>query len=54
LNVMGEVGRVYYMGVDLLLILFLYCSTWLLLVCILNGTSCIMTQFMYFFYTFGM
>jgi hypothetical protein len=27
LNVMGEVGRVYYMGVDLLLILFLYCST---------------------------
>jgi hypothetical protein len=35
-----EIGRVYYTGVDLLLISILYCSTWLLLGCDLNGTPC--------------
>lgn len=37
-----EVGRVYLLnrGVDLLLISFLCQSTRLLLVCVLNGTSC--------------
>jgi hypothetical protein len=34
-------GKVYYTGVDLLLISFLYRSTWLLLGCVLNGTLCI-------------
>jgi hypothetical protein len=29
-SVTGEVGRVYYTGVDLLLVSFLYRSTWLL------------------------
>jgi hypothetical protein len=36
----GEVGRVCYTGVDLLLISFLYRGTWLLLVCVLHGTPC--------------
>jgi hypothetical protein len=35
----GEVGRVYYMGLDLLLIYVLCRSMWLLLGCILNGRS---------------
>jgi hypothetical protein len=38
LSVMGEAGRVYYMGEDLLLITFLYHSTQLLLDFIVNGT----------------
>jgi hypothetical protein len=41
LNVTGEVGRVNYAGVDLLLGLFLYRATKLLLGSVLNGTSCI-------------
>jgi hypothetical protein len=40
-SVMWEVGRVYYTGVDLLLISFLYRSSWLMLSCVLNGTSCV-------------
>jgi hypothetical protein len=39
-SVTGEVAKVYYTGVGLLLILFLYRSTWLLLSCVLNGTPC--------------
>jgi hypothetical protein len=39
-SVMGEVWRVYYTGVDLLLISFLCRSAWLLLGCVLNSTSC--------------
>jgi hypothetical protein len=35
-----KVGRVYYTAVDLLLISFLYRSTWSLLGCVLNGTPC--------------
>jgi hypothetical protein len=35
--VTGEVGNVCYKGVDLLLISFLYHSTWLLLGCVLNS-----------------
>jgi hypothetical protein len=37
----GEVGRVYYMGVDLLLISSLYFSTWLFLGNVLHGKACI-------------
>jgi hypothetical protein len=37
-SVMWEVGRVHYMGVDLLLISFLRCSARLLLGCVLNWT----------------
>jgi hypothetical protein len=40
-SVTRETGRVYYMGVDLLPISFLYRRTWLLLGCVLNGTPCI-------------
>jgi hypothetical protein len=39
-NIKGEVGRVYYTGMELLLISFFYRSTRLFLGCILNGTSC--------------
>jgi hypothetical protein len=39
-SVMGEVGRECCMGVDLFLFSFLYCSTGLLLGCVLNGTPC--------------
>jgi hypothetical protein len=38
-SVTGEAGRVYYMGVDLILISVLYRSMWLFLSCVLNGTS---------------
>jgi hypothetical protein len=41
-SVTGEVGRVYFTGVDVLLVLFLYRSTWLLMGCVLNGTLFIM------------
>jgi hypothetical protein len=37
LSITGALRRVYYMGVDLLLISFLYCSMWLLLGCVLLG-----------------
>jgi hypothetical protein len=37
-NVTGEVGRVYYTGMDLLPISCLYRSTWMMFGCILNGT----------------
>jgi hypothetical protein len=36
----GRLGESIYTGVDLLLISFLYCSTWLLLGCVWNGTPC--------------
>jgi hypothetical protein len=39
LSVTGEVGRVYYTGVDLLLISFSYRNTWILFGSVLNGTS---------------
>jgi hypothetical protein len=39
-SVTGKVGRVYYTGVDLLLILFLCQSTLLFLNCVLDGTRC--------------
>jgi hypothetical protein len=38
LSGMGEAGRVYFMEADLFLILFLYCSTQLLLGFVLNCT----------------
>jgi hypothetical protein len=38
-SVTGVVGRVYYTGVDPLLISFLCNSSWLLLGCVLNGTA---------------
>jgi hypothetical protein len=39
-SITGKVGRVHYAGVDLILISFLYRSTWLLLGCVLNGALC--------------
>jgi hypothetical protein len=39
-SIAGQFGRVYYMGVDMLSIPFLYHSNGLLLGCILNGTLC--------------
>jgi hypothetical protein len=39
-TVTGKAGRVYYTGVDLLLISFLYRSTRLMFGCVLNGTPC--------------
>jgi hypothetical protein len=36
----GEVGKVYYTGVDLLMINFLYRIACLFLGCVLNGTCC--------------
>jgi hypothetical protein len=39
-SVTGEVGRIYYTGVNLLLISFLYRSTQLLLACVINCTAC--------------
>jgi hypothetical protein len=43
-SVTGEVGIVYYTGVDVHLILFLYRSTRLLLGCVLNSTPCPLTN----------
>jgi hypothetical protein len=39
MSIIGGVGRVCYIGVDLFLISFLYCCTWLFLGCILNVCS---------------
>jgi hypothetical protein len=41
-SVTGEVWRVHYTGLNLLLVSFLYSSTWLLLGGILIGTPCIL------------
>jgi hypothetical protein len=40
LSVTGEVGRAYSMGLDLLMIVFLYRSMWLLFGWVVNGTHC--------------
>jgi hypothetical protein len=40
-RVMQYVEREYYTGVNILMITFLYRSTWLLLGCVLNGTLCV-------------
>jgi hypothetical protein len=44
-SVAGLVGKVYYTGVDLLLISFLYRNKWLISGDVLNGTQCITYQF---------
>jgi hypothetical protein len=41
-SVTGEAGRIYYTGVDLLLISSLYRIMWLVWGCVLNGVPCTM------------